>query len=189
MLPILLALAYIAILFVIVIAGRPDEFVVSRQTKISAPPEKVFPHVNELRNWEAWNPWGKMDPNCKMTYEGPPAGVGASYEWAGDNKIGAGRNTITESKPGELVRFRLEFFKPMAATNAAVFTFQPDVRQTVVTWTMSGKSNLVSKVFGLVVNCDKMCGDQFEKGLAQMKSLVEAYNNNVEAESQQPHKR
>jgi hypothetical protein len=109
-----------------------------------------------------------------MTYAGPPAGVGASYEWAGNNKIGAGRNTITESKPGEWVRFRLEFFKPMTATNAVQFTFQPDGRRTVVTWTMSGQSSFCGKIFGLVVNCEKMCGGQFEKGLAQMKSLVEA---------------
>jgi uncharacterized protein YndB with AHSA1/START domain len=174
MLPIILALVFIVILFAIVIAGRPDEFAVSRRTKISAPPEQVFPHVNELRRWEAWNPWGELDPDCKITYAGPAAGVGASYGWSGNTKVGAGRSTITESKPNEFVRFRLEFLKPMAATNTAEFTFQPEGGQTVVTWTMSGKCNLASKVFGLLVNCDKMIGGQFEKGLAQMKSLVEA---------------
>jgi uncharacterized protein YndB with AHSA1/START domain len=174
MLPILLALAFILLLLFVVIAGRPGEFVVSRRTKISAPPEQVFPRVNELRNWEAWNPWGKLDPNCKITYDGPPAGVGASYAWAGNSKVGEGRNTVTASKPNELVCFRLEFVKPMKATNTAEFTFQPDGDETVVTWTMSGKNNFAGKLFGLVVNCDKMIGGQFEKGLAQMKSLVEA---------------
>jgi hypothetical protein len=62
----------------------------------------------------------------------------------------------------------------MKVTNTAEFTFQPDGDETVVTWTMSGKNNFAGKVFGLVVNCDKMIGGQFEKGLAQMKSLVEA---------------
>jgi hypothetical protein len=174
MIPVLLALGLVAILFVTVVAGHPDEFVVSRATRISAPPERIFPHVNELRNWEAWNPWGRLDPNCKMTYEGPPAGVGASFAWSGNNKVGAGRNTITESRPYAFVGFRLEFFKPMAGTNAAQFTFEPEDSQTLVTWTMSGKYNLFSKIFGLVVNCDKMIGDQFDKGLAQMKALVEA---------------
>jgi hypothetical protein len=171
MLPILLALAFIVILLAIVLIGQPDEFSVSRRTKIAAPPELVFPHVNELRNWEAWNPWGKLDPNCKMTYDGPPAGVGASYAWSGNNKIGSGRSTITESVPDQLVRFRLEFFKPMTATNTANFTFQPDGGQTIVTWTMTGKN---CKSFGLLMNCEKMCGNQFDKGLAQMKSLAEA---------------
>jgi uncharacterized protein YndB with AHSA1/START domain len=153
---------------------RPSDFRVSRSAAMAAPPAEVFPHVNELRNWEAWNPWGKMDPNCKMTYDGPPAGVGASYAWAGNNKVGQGRNTITESKPNQRVQFRLEFEKPMKATNTAEFTFQPDGDQTIVTWTMSGKNNFVGKAFGLIMDFDKMCGSQFENGLAQMKSLVEA---------------
>ena len=174
MLPILLALAFIALLLIIAVAGQPDDFVVSRRTKMTAPPAQIFSRVNELRNWEAWNPWGKLDPNCRMTYEGPPAGVGASYAWAGNNKVGTGRITITESRADELVRLRLEFLKPMVATNTADFTFQPDGSQTVVTWAMSGKNSWGGKVFGLFMNCEKMCGKQFEKGLAQMKSLVEA---------------
>lgn len=169
MLPILLALLFIAVLLVIVIAGQPDEFTVSRRIKIAAPADLVFPHVNELRNWEAWNPWGKMDPNCKMTYDGPPAGTGASYSWSG-NKVGTGRNTVTQSVPNELVRFQLEFQKPMVATNTAEFTFQADGDQTIVTWTMTAKN---CKSFGLVMNAEKMCGKQFENGLAQMKSVVE----------------
>jgi Polyketide cyclase / dehydrase and lipid transport len=173
MTPIILALAFIALILIIVVAGQPNDFVVSRQIRIAAPREQVFPHVNELRNWEAWNPWGTLDPNCQMTYSGPPAGVGASYAWSGNNKIGAGSNTITDSRPYELVRFRLEFLKPMVATNTAEFTFQDENGQTILTWTMSGSRNLPGKLFGLVLNCDKMCGDQFEKGLASIKSLAE----------------
>jgi hypothetical protein len=73
-----------------------------------------------------------------------------------------------------LVRLRLEFLKPMTATNTAEFTFQPDGGNTVVTWAMSGKRNFPGKLFGLVLNCDKMCAGQFDKGLAQLKSSVEA---------------
>lgn len=173
MIPIFLALAFIALILVIVIAGQPGEFTVSRQIKINAPAEEIFPNINELRKWEAWNPWGNLDPKCQMNYSGPSAGVGASYSWTGNNKIGAGRNTIIESRPNELVRFQLEFLKPMTATNTAEFIFQPEGRNTILTWTMSGKHNFPVKLFGLILNCDKMCGNQFEKGLAKIKSLVE----------------
>ena len=183
LMPILVGLAVIVVLFLIIVATRPSNFRVTRSANIAAPPEQVFPHVNELRNWEAWNPWGKLDPNCKMTYDGPPAGVGASYAWAGNNQVGEGRSTIMESKPGELVRFRLEFAKPMKATNTAEFTFQPDGDQTVVTWTMTGKNNFIGKAFGLVVNFDRMIGGQFEKGLAQMKSLAEAATEKIPVHS------
>ena len=172
--PILIALAVIVVLFVAVVAMRPSEFRVSRSLAMTAPAETAFEQVNTLRNWEAWNPWGKLDPNCKLTYEGPPSGVGASYSWAGNAKVGEGRSTIVESKPGELVRFRLEFLKPMKATNAAEFTFKSEGSKTTVTWTMSGKNNFIGKAFGLIINCDRMVGGQFEKGLSDMKRVSEA---------------
>jgi len=174
MLPILLALAFIAILFIIVVAGQPDEFIVSRSTKISAPSETIFPHVNDLHKWEAWSPWAKMDPNAKNTFAGAPAGAGASMSWAGNKKVGAGRMTIVESRPTDLIRIKLEFFKPFEATNTAEFSFKLEGGQTVVIWSMFGKNNFMGKVFGLFVNCDKMIGTDFEKGLTAIKSVAEA---------------
>ena len=172
--PILIALAVIVVLFVVIVAMRPSEFHVSRSLAMAAPAETIFTQVDTLRNWEAWNPWGKLDPNCKMTYEGPPSEVGASYSWIGNAKVGEGRSTIVDSKPAEMVRFRLEFFKPMKATNAAEFTFKPGGSKTTVTWTMTGKHNFVGKAFGLIINCDKMISGQFDKGLADMKVAAES---------------
>jgi hypothetical protein len=171
--PILLALALIVFLFIIVIAGRPDEFVVFRMKMISAPPEKVFPHVNELKKWEDWSPWAKIDPNAKSTFEGPAAGVGSSMAWDGNKKVGAGKMTITESEPSSLVGIRLEFLRPFQATNAAEFNFVPESAQTLVTWRMTGKNNFFFKVFSLLMNCDDMVGKDFEKGLASLKAVVE----------------
>ena len=173
MLPILLALAFIAILFLVVIAGRPDDFTVSRAAGIAAPPEKIFPHVNDLHQWDAWSPWAKIDPNAKNTFSGADAGSGAALAWEGNRKVGAGKMTITECQPDALIRLRLDFQKPMQATNTAEFTFQPEGGHTVVTWRMAGKSNFSGKIFGLFMDCEKMCGCQFEKGLASLKSLAE----------------
>lgn len=173
LIPILLAGVILAILFIVVIAGRPDEFTVMRTAKITAPPEKIFPRVNELKKWDAWSPWAKIDPNCKMSYVGPPAGVDASYSWAGNKKVGEGRLTITESLPSDLIRLRLEFLKPFKATNTAEFKFTPEGGQTLVTWSMTGKNNFFFKVFGLFMDCDTMVGKDFEKGLASLKSVVE----------------
>jgi carbon monoxide dehydrogenase subunit G len=174
MLPILLALTFIAIILIVVIAGRPDEFTVTRAANISAPPENVFPHVNDLHKWEAWSPWAKLDPNAKNSFEGAASGVGAAMSWDGNKKVGAGRMTIVESAPNNLIRIKLEFLKPFKATNTAEFTFKPDGNQTDVTWSMTGKNNFFFKAFGLFMDCDKMIGKDFEKGLASMKSVAEA---------------
>lgn len=174
MLPILAAIAVLVILLVVVIAGRPDEFKVTRAATISAPPEKIFPHVNDLYAWEAWSPWAKLDPNAKNSFAGPAAGVGAAMAWDGNKKVGAGRMTITTSRANELVGLKLEFLRPFKATNTAEFTFKSGGHQTAVTWSMSGQSNFFFKVFGLFMDCDKMVGKDFEKGLASLKSVAEA---------------
>jgi uncharacterized protein YndB with AHSA1/START domain len=170
---ILVALAVIIVVLVVIVALQPSDFRVARSTTISAPPPAVFAQVNDFHKWEAWNPWGKIDPTMKQTYDGAPAGVGAIYTWAGNNEVGEGRMTITESRPSELIRVKLEFLKPFAATNTAEFTFKPEENQTLVTWSMFGEKNFMAKAVHLVMNMDKMIGGQFEKGLADMKSVVE----------------
>jgi hypothetical protein len=171
---ILIALAVIIVAFVIVVALQPKEFRVARSATMSAPPSAVFAQVNDFHKWQPWNPWGKIDPAMKQTYEGAPAGVGAIYTWVGNNEVGEGRMTITESRPSELIRVKLEFFKPFAATNTAEFTFKPEGSQTAVTWSMLGEKNFMAKAIHLFISMDKMIGGQFEKGLADMKAVAEA---------------
>jgi carbon monoxide dehydrogenase subunit G len=169
---ILVGLALIVAAFLLTAALQPAGFRTARKINIAAPPDAIFGWVNDLHRWQEFSPWAKMDPNASTTFEGPLAGVGASFSWEG-NKVGSGRMTIVESKPNQLVRFRLEFLKPFAATNTAEFTFEPDGQGTTVTWAMTGERNFMMKAFGLIVNCDKMCGSQFEQGLATLKSLSE----------------
>ena len=171
---ILIAFAVIVIVLVVIVALQPSDFRVARSATISASPPAVFAQVNDFHKWEAWNPWGKIDPAMKQSYEGAPSGTGAIYTWAGNKEVGEGRMTITESRPNELIRIKMEFFKPFAATNTAEFTFKPEGNQTVVTWSMAGDNNFMAKAIHLVMNMDKMIGGQFETGLAQMKLIVEA---------------
>jgi len=174
LIPILIAVVVILAVLVIVVAMRPPEFLVTRTGRVAVPPASVFPHVNELRKWDAWSPWAKLDPNAQNTFEGSAAGLGSAMKWSGNNKIGEGRMTITQSRPPELIQFKLEFFRPFKATNTAEFTFKPDGGVTVVTWSMSGRNNFVGKAMGLFIDCDKMVGSHFEKGLAHLKSVVES---------------
>ena len=171
---ILISLAAIVVVFLIVVALQPANFRVARSISIAAPPAIVFRHVNDLHLWQAWSPWAKLDPNAKMTYEGPEAGIGSKYDWTGNNQVGEGAMTITDSRPSELVQFKLEFKKPFQATNTADFTFKPEGDQTQVTWGMSGTNNFMFKAFSLFMNCDKMVGPQFEKGLTDLKAVAEA---------------
>ena len=170
---ILLALGLAVIVFLIAAALQPADFTITRSAVVNAPPATVFEQVNDYHKWQAWSPWAKMDPAMKQTFEGPAAGTGASYSWVGNSKVGEGRMTITESEPAKHVAMRLEFLKPFAATNTADFTLAPEGGGTKVTWAMTGKKNFMSKAFGLVMNMDKLVGADFEKGLNNLKEIVE----------------
>ena len=160
-------------LLAVVVAMQPAEFRVTRRIIIGAPPSAVFAQVNDFHRWEAWNPWATIDPGMRQTYEGAPAGVGAVYAWAGNHEVGEGRMTLTESRPDELIRIRLEFLKPFAATSTAEFVFEPAGDQTAVTWSMTGQNSFMAKAIHLVMNMDRMIGGQFEVGLARMKAVAE----------------
>jgi Polyketide cyclase / dehydrase and lipid transport len=174
LLKILIVLVIIVVVLLIVASRQPDYFRVERSISVSASPAAAFAQINDLHKWEAWNPWAKIDPAMKETYDGAPSGVGASYSWTGNKAVGTGRMTLTESRPFELIKIRLEFVKPFAATNTAEFTFKPAGNQTIVTWSMFGRSNYFCKLMGLFMSMDKMCGTRFEKGLADLKAAAEA---------------
>jgi uncharacterized protein YndB with AHSA1/START domain len=170
---ILAVVAVIIVVLAVIVALQPASFRIARSANISAPPQAVFAQVNDFHKWEEWNPWGKIDPAIKQTYEGAPAGPGAVYSWVGNKEVGEGRMTITESRPSDFIRVKLEFFKPFAATHTAEFTFKPEGNGTLVTWSMFGENNFMAKAIHLFMNMDKMIGGQFDQGLASMKAAVE----------------
>ncbi len=171
---ILLVLAIAAAAFCAVVSLQPSQFRIARSAVIPAPPAAVFAQVNDFHAWEAWSPWAKMDPDSKTVFEGPESGKGAVFKWSGNKDVGEGVMTITESRPYERILINLEFIKPFAGTNLTEFTFEPEGSGTRVTWTMSGENSFIGKAMSLVINCDKMVGEQFEKGLANITSAVSA---------------
>ena len=171
---ILIAVIVLIALLVVVIATRPSTFRVERSATIAAPGDVVFAKVNDFRAWRSWSPWEKKDPNLKRTYCGPPDGVGSTYAWAGDRNVGEGRMTIERSERPSLVQIKLEFFKPFKGTNTAGFNFTPDGRGTKVTWTMDGRYNFITKGVSMVMDMDKMIGNDFEAGLAALKAESES---------------
>jgi uncharacterized protein YndB with AHSA1/START domain len=170
---ILIALVAIIALFLIVVALQPSEFSVERTATMAAPPATVFEQVNDFHKWEAWSPWAKLDPDAKIAFEGPPSGAGTIMTWDGNNKVGQGKMTLTESQPSDLVKIKVDFVKPMEGSNESTFTFKPDGDKTAVGWTVAGHQSFIAKAFCLVMNGKKMMADAMDQGLANMKSVAE----------------
>jgi hypothetical protein len=172
---ILLALVVLVGAFFAYAATRPDSYRVERATSIDAPAEVVFAQLEDFKGWAAWSPWERLDPNMKKAFHGPPKGVGAAYSWEGNDKVGKGKMTITESRPPVEVKYRLEFVEPFASTADTTFTLSPrEDRAVEVRWAMEGKNNLMAKAFGVFMDMDKMIGADFERGLASLKTVAEA---------------
>lgn len=173
-LKIILVLVALVGLVCLVAAFQPSTFRIERSLSIAAGPAALFPRLNDLHQVHEWSPWKEKDPNCAYEFSGPAAGVGAAQSWSGNSDVGAGKQTIVESRANELVRLKLEFLKPFEAVCEATYVLKPSGNQTVVTWSMTGNNNFSGKVFCLFMNQDKMVGGEFEKGLANLKRLAEA---------------
>ena len=167
-----ITLAVVSILAVA--ATRPATYHVERSISIGAPPQAVFDVLNDLHRFPEWSPWQKLDPAMKITYDGPTSGVGATYSWTGNDEVGEGRMTITETTPPTSLSEKLEFLKPFKSTCAVRFDIAPEGDGSRITWGIDGNNNYVSKVMCLFVSMDKMMGKDFEAGLASLRQVSEA---------------
>ena len=152
---------------------RPDAFRVQRSTSIKAPADKIFPLINDYRNWPQWSPYENRDPDMKRTFSGAPSGKGAKYAWEGNKNVGSGEMEIIDTVPPNKILIKLDFIKPFEGHNVATFAFEPKGETTQVSWTMTGPSAYVTKVMGVFFDMDKMIGDDFAVGLANLKAQAE----------------
>jgi hypothetical protein len=164
----------LAIVVVLVLAARePDHLRVQRSASIDAPPERVFPLINDFHRWGAWSPYEHKDPDMKRIFRGAGSGRGSIYEWAGNSNVGSGRMEIVESSVPSKVAIKLDFLKPFEGHNIATFTMEPAGGTTNVTWVMDGPTPFVGKIMHVFINMDRMVGTDFEAGLANLKTAAE----------------
>lgn len=153
-------------------ATRPKVLVVRRSRVIHAPPESVFPLINNFHLWRSWSPYERLDPEMRRTFSGPASGVGAGYAWEGNRRAGSGRMEITASQAPERIGIRLEFNRPMKAVNTTEFVLARREGGTEVTWSMQGASPLFLRLMGLWVDFDRLLGKDFELGLEQLQTAA-----------------
>ena len=171
---IIVVMLLIAVAIVLVQAAmKPDTFRVERTASIAAPPENIFPLINNFRAWPDWSPYEKKDPAMKRTFSGPATGKGAAYAWDGDKNVGAGRIEIADVSPPNKVTIELDMIKPFPTHNIVNFTLEPKGQSTNVTWAMQGPVPFMAKIVHVIVNMDRMVGGDFEAGLANLKALAE----------------
>lgn len=169
-------IAVLAIIAIIVIVSRfqPDSYTVERSATIDAPPEVVFVHMNDLREWQQFNAWGDLDPNAVYTYSDVSSGVGANFHWKGNSDMGEGRMTILESRPNEYVKVDLEFIEPFSGKAVTEYVMAPEGSGTKLTQRMHSDHNFFSKIMCLFMDMDQMIGEKYEEGFRRMNKVLPA---------------
>jgi hypothetical protein len=168
---VVLAAAIAVVLFLA--ATKPDSFSVERATSVTAPPDKIFPLIDDFHQWGSWSPYENKDPAMQRSYSGAASGKGAVYGWDGNSNIGSGRMEILDSSAPAKIVIKLDFFKPFEGHNTAEFTILPQGDATHVNWRMHGPASFISKLMQVFMNLDHMIGKDFEIGLANLKRLAE----------------
>src|ERR1700758_573844 len=157
----------------IVAARKPDTLRIERSIEIQAPRERIFALIDDFHNWSRWAPEDREDPSIRRTFSGPASGVGAASEWTSEGRAGAGRMAITESVPPERVVVDVHFVKPFAVHNVSTFRLEPVGPSTKVIWTMQGTNVYMLKLMSVLVDMDRMMGEEFESGLRDLKAAAE----------------
>jgi carbon monoxide dehydrogenase subunit G len=170
-----LALGVVVILAIILgmAAMKPDSFSVKRVVSIKAPPEKIAALVTDFHQWGSWSPWEHLDPDMKRAFSGAPSGKGAVYEWEGNKDVGKGRMEITDAATPVKTVIKLDFLQPFESHNTTEFTLLPQGETTTVSWNMSGPMPFITKIMTVFMNMDAMVGKDFDKGLANLKTVAE----------------
>ena len=149
----------------------PAKYSVERSIVIKSDPENVYMYVGNLKKWDDWAPWKEDDPSAVVTLGEKTSGVGASQSWVGDS--GTGALTITDSSPDSGIKYDLLFDGGRYECKGSIQYSEIKAGDTRVTWAMSGDmgKSLTSGYFALLM--DTMVGSMFEKGLKNLKSVVE----------------
>ena len=164
---VVLAIAIAVVL--ILAASKPATFRVERAIDVKAPPEKIFPLINDFHQWVSWSPYENKDPAMKRSQ----SGEGSVYGSEGNSNVGSGRMEILDASVPAKILIKLDFFKQFEGHNTAEFTMLPQDDATNVTWLMHGPASFMSRLMQVFINLDHMIGKDFEIGLSNLKRLAE----------------
>jgi uncharacterized protein YndB with AHSA1/START domain len=169
------ALAVIGgIVLLIVLGGLllPSTFLVERSIEINAPARTIYDYVVEPKQWTKWSVWTQRDPDMRITYSGPPFGMGAKWSWVSKTE-GTGNMQFTRVEPDKRVEYVLAFPDYGMRSNGSL-SIEPAGTRMKVTWIATGDVGPNPLKRYLAVMMDRMVGPDFEAGLANLKAVAES---------------
>ncbi len=177
MVKVAMGLGVILVGFLAFVSTRKAEFYYERSGLINAPAEKIFPYLSNLRMGALWSPYEKKDPAMKKDFKGEDGKVGSVLDFDGNREAGSGSLEILRLIQNEWVEVKLHMTKPIDAENLIRYQLTPEAGGTRFTWSMSGHNGFIGKLVSTLIDCEKMIAPDFEKGIINLKTLVESSGN------------
>ena len=172
-LKVLLILVGVLILIALILGiVGPKTYDVNRSAIVPGTPEQVWPYVSDLKKMALWSPWAEKDTAMTVEYTGTDGAVGSMSSWSGNKDVGKGSQTLSVLEPNSKVESTLVFLEPMAGQSTAYTLLKDTTGGTIVTWGIKGENGFVGRIFGSIMNMDKMMGNDFDRGLTKLSELV-----------------
>jgi len=173
----------VGIIGIVIILGlvAPKKYSVERSVSIEAPTGLVKDQIVRFENFKEWEPWGAADPNMKVTIEGEDGAVGAVYRWEGNDQVGSGTQEII-NMTDDRVDIKLNFIAPWESEDFTYYEFNDQGESVEVTWGMDGTNPFPMNVMAMFMDIEGMIGNQYDKGLNQLKARCQNMAAEMKAE-------
>jgi hypothetical protein len=173
-LTILLVIAVIIAIILAIALFVKKDYSAERDIIINRNKNEVFNYIRLLKNQDNFSKWASLDPDMKKEYRGVDGTPGFVSSWEGNKKVGKGEQEIVKISDGDRVDYKLHFIKPFEGlAESHMTTSAVSENQTKVGWGMSSSMKYPMNIMMLFMNMEKLIGDDFSTGLANLKTVLE----------------
>ena len=176
---ILIALAIVAVLFVLVGLLLPSERHLTESVETNRKMTIVYDTLSSMRRFDDWNPVALRSIR-ESRLSGPASGEGATYEYeSSDDRVGSGSWKIVEAVPGERIVYEVEN-NHRGADKVMTITLEPtgrNNRNVKITqrYDVDYGWNILGRYEGLYVA--RNVGDSMKMGLARLGNMLATVPN------------
>lgn len=161
-------------------AWARKEFDISRTVVINRPKEEVYNFVRQLKKEHLWMPWFKENFNGILKYKGDDGKMEALLYWKGHRRFYEGTQKIVKLNQGKIVETRFLLVKPFRMVLLEYKGLKEiDENKTKMVWGIRGGLKFPFSVMALIHPVDKAYGKDLEKGLKNIKGILETKKQSV----------
>lgn len=170
------AIGGLIVLVLLLAAVTRKDYTLERSIVVNKNLEDTYHFISSIETQDSWSKWANLDPEMKKQYIGTDRTVGFISKWDSNHKnVGSGEQEIKKLVPNERMETEMRFLKPFKSVANGYFTTVPvDENHTKVSWGFKARMPYPFNLMMVLMNMEKMLGNDFEEGLANMKKKIEA---------------